>query len=72
MSDAPSNTSAVSAPVFTASEGRVYRRGVFLAEPSTLLAVLLEDEWAQELAAELRDAISVAEDYPHIHERNAA
>lgn len=65
-------------PIFTAHEGKVFRRGIYLFEPSKLLAVFLEtaergDRFAAELATELQDAITVAEAYHNpIQERSAA
>lgn len=68
-------------PVFTASEGKVFRRGVYLAEPSKLLVVFLAcaegDDWGAklnaDLATELQDAISVAEAYHNpVEQRSAA
>lgn len=78
--NAPSPSEPVSAPVFTAHEGKVFRRQTYLAEPSRLLSFLEAasevGDWfspfAADQAAELRDAISVAEDFQHIHERSAA
>lgn len=64
--------------IFTAFEGKVLRRGIYLHEPSKLLAVFLGsaergDRFAAELATELQDAISVAEAYhQHIEQRSAA
>lgn len=71
----------MSPAIFTARKGKVFHRGVYLAEPSRMLAVLLDSaerkDWfapsAAEMATELQDAISVAEAYHnHIEERSAA
>ena len=67
-------------PVFTAREGKVFHRGVYVPEPSRQLAVFLESaarkDWfgarAAELATELQDAITVAEDFHQSEHRSAA
>jgi hypothetical protein len=67
----------MTAPVFTASEGKVFRHGVYVPDPSRQLGVFLESaeagDWfaprAAELATELQDAISLAEAY---HEQKEA
>lgn len=62
--------------IFTAREGKVFHRGVFVPDPSRQLAVFLDSaqgsDWfakeAARLATELNDAITVAEDFHIIEE----
>lgn len=76
---APSQEHPASVPMFTAREGKVFQRGTYVPEPSRRLALFEAaaevGDWfspfAAQYAADLRDAISVAEDYPHIQEEAA-